>query len=183
MSRRQPMTITIYVLKDPRDGVVRYVGQTEYGLRDRLIGHVSERHSTRRVSEWVSALFSLGIRPTIETLEVVTDVHLANDREEHWIQHHAATVFNCTRRPHPCDRTERHMGIPATDALRTRVLDLVKENGEEEAAKRLNVGRTTLARILGGLGLRRGTLALLSMAFDEADRKAKRRTAAVPAPR
>jgi hypothetical protein len=48
-------------------------------------------------------------------------------------------------------------GTPLENASRERLAGLVTEHGEAWVLKRFNVSRQTLARALGGLGLRRGT--------------------------
>lgn len=43
-----PDTGTIYALVDPRDGAVRYIGQTTKTLAERLAGHVANPAPDRK---------------------------------------------------------------------------------------------------------------------------------------
>lgn len=79
--------ISIYALRDPRDGRIRYVGQTGNGLSSRLSGHVSTARAETSgcaKDEWLRVLDGLGLTPSIELLET-TPTAAANDREAHWI--------------------------------------------------------------------------------------------------
>lgn len=54
----------------------------------------------------------------------------------------------------------------APDALRSRVASMVAEHGPTRAARRLGVGREVCVRVVAGLPIRRGSLALLAIALD-----------------
>lgn len=74
--------VNIYALVDPRNGHCRYVGKTKNCISKRLSGHVND--SNRRQFEnlprflWIRKLASLGLRPEVRLLEVVS--------AEDWIQ-------------------------------------------------------------------------------------------------
>jgi len=78
----------IYVLKDPRDGRVRYVGKSndpKKRLRWRIAqarGGMEEPHS----SAWIKSVLDAGYRPEVIILETVnlTDWR---DAEQRWIKH------------------------------------------------------------------------------------------------
>lgn len=55
------ITGTIYALVDPRDGAVRYIGQTTKTLEERLAGHTA--NPAPRVEEWISELREAGLAP------------------------------------------------------------------------------------------------------------------------
>ncbi len=63
----------IYSLSDPRDGVVRYVGQTRAPLWSRLSDHIQAakrgrpKHSPK--AAWILDLRALGMKPSISLLE------------------------------------------------------------------------------------------------------------------
>lgn len=62
----------IYGLYDPRTGALRYIGQTCQTLQRRLSLHIWAARNVRRhrhVTSWVKSLLSLGLQPTISTLE------------------------------------------------------------------------------------------------------------------
>lgn len=59
---------TIYLLLDPRNEAVRYVGVTRHSLSTRLNGHMQEALRTANDSHrvrWVRQLIALGLRPKI----------------------------------------------------------------------------------------------------------------------
>jgi hypothetical protein len=59
-------------------------------------------------------------------------------------------------------RTNLHVrGEPLGDHLRHQLAEIVRTSGEHGALKHLGIPRATLARALAGLGLRRGTIAML----------------------
>ncbi len=85
---KQPRTYYIYGLCDPRDGQLRYVGQT-VNLHQRLMGHMSDA-KTRQNSRtrWLRELESLQLKPisiTIETIETADHAEV-NSRERYWIR-------------------------------------------------------------------------------------------------
>lgn len=82
----------IYVLRDPRDNGVRYVGRTK-NLKGRLQSHLYKKsdgsfvHARR---EWIWELRSEGLRPVmevVETLRAPVDEALVSERERRWIFH------------------------------------------------------------------------------------------------
>lgn len=84
--KRIQLTILLYVLVDPRDGTVRYVGKTNYTLKKRLREH---RNNPRNnyLACWVRSLKELGLTPIIEEIDRVED---SNDKdwqrvERYWI--------------------------------------------------------------------------------------------------
>ena len=75
------MTKYIYVLVDPLDGQVRYVGQTG-DCRRRLAEHMSNRGGC--VWGWVSGLLAIGERPRLVVVDTVVDGN-AHSVEGEWI--------------------------------------------------------------------------------------------------
>lgn len=76
----------IYLLRDPRDNSIRYVGITRMTLRDRLLHHVRIARSgekTHRAS-WVRHLISFNLIPIIELIEENSNF----DREVYWIKYY-----------------------------------------------------------------------------------------------
>ena len=55
-------TGTVYGLRDPRDGVTRYIGATTKTLTARLSGHLGGK-AAPRVRAWVAELRAAGLRP------------------------------------------------------------------------------------------------------------------------
>lgn len=84
---------TVYALRDPRDGAIRYVGCTVHALPHRLGAHLSAarcgaatRRTTGRVKPWLRELLAAGIRPDIATLQRVGTLQRANRAEVRWIK-------------------------------------------------------------------------------------------------
>jgi hypothetical protein len=65
----------IYVLKDPTDMSVRYVGCTSADLRQRLSVHISPAALDQRIQNprvaWLRSLLRKGLKPIIEAVETV----------------------------------------------------------------------------------------------------------------
>lgn len=57
----------LYSLVDPRDGAVRYVGQTTKTLQSRLAGHLAS--PAPKVALWIDELLELGLTPQIVRLQ------------------------------------------------------------------------------------------------------------------
>jgi hypothetical protein len=57
--------------------------------------------------------------------------------------------------------TANSKGIPAPSDVKEAVKRLVEKDGEGAAAKRLDMSKQTIARILGGLSVNRSTLGMV----------------------
>ena len=88
--------IKIYALIDPRDGVVRYIGQTVQPLYNRLANHVDKarrgKDNTPK-SEWIREILACGKRPLIKLLCNVSKEQ-KRDEEAKWIERYKETVLN-----------------------------------------------------------------------------------------
>ncbi|MBI4001408.1 MAG: GIY-YIG nuclease family protein [Nitrospira defluvii] len=73
---------SIYILEDPRNGQVRYVGQTKT-LRQRYYDHCIS--GSNGVRAWVLKLRAQGLRPSLHVIEVVKHRHI-KAREYYWIR-------------------------------------------------------------------------------------------------
>lgn len=86
----------IYSLSDPRDGVVRYVGQTRAPLWSRLSEHIQTakrgkpKHSPK--AAWIRELRALGLKPVIVELEACERDWREAERD--WMSLYAATSYN-----------------------------------------------------------------------------------------
>jgi len=65
---KKPFKAYIYVLRDPRNNAVRYVGFTQKTLSKRLSGHVSQRNGKNHRAHWIKQLYDLGLRPIIQPI-------------------------------------------------------------------------------------------------------------------
>lgn len=81
----------IYVLVDPRDNLIRYVGMST-NLSFRYETHVNRRSSGKQRQEWVDDLQSDGFDPVLVPIEFVpsdydqTHDGFRRDREDYWIR-------------------------------------------------------------------------------------------------
>jgi hypothetical protein len=96
---KPPRLTRIYVLKDPRDGAIRYVGKTVVSLRLRLWNHTNNalaRNLKTHVSAWIRQLHGLGLAPVIELIETVQHDESWASREQHWIASNRAAGADLT---------------------------------------------------------------------------------------
>lgn len=89
-------SIFIYLLRDPRDERVRYVGKTN-NPKKRKVTHFSQSmlaHGAAK-TRWVLELRSLGLRPIFEIIETCTK-ETWRERERYWIAHYGGIreLFN-----------------------------------------------------------------------------------------
>ncbi len=87
-------TVTIYALKDPRDGQIRYVGKTKQEPRKRFQGHLNEKRTTRKC-RWFAALKAALLEPIILVLEEVPENEWEAS-ERFWIEYCKLSGFNLT---------------------------------------------------------------------------------------
>lgn len=69
----------IYGLFDPRDGLLRYIGQTVSSLKERLRGHCKDKRFNHRTC-WITCLKRLGLKPIIKPM-VECPIEQACDEE------------------------------------------------------------------------------------------------------
>lgn len=75
----------VYILRDPRDHAVRYVGWTSQALPARLARHLYEaRRVVNHRCNWLRSLLALGLAPTIHVIERGRGDEWAV-RERYWI--------------------------------------------------------------------------------------------------
>ena len=89
------MLYTIYVLIDPRDNQVRYVGATNNPTQ-RLKSHLLTKDDNQAKRNWFAELALYGQKPTLEEIEVTDDEEVANQRETYWIIHYIRSGANLT---------------------------------------------------------------------------------------
>jgi hypothetical protein len=79
--------VTIYALRDPRTGEIRYAGKTKARLPQRLREHLkpSSLRSHTHKNYWLRDLLAAGQKPMIEALEMVDETEW-EQREAHHIQ-------------------------------------------------------------------------------------------------
>jgi hypothetical protein len=81
-------SVYVYGLADPRDGKIRYVGQTR-NLASRLACHLSsaciDNWRPSKKDQWIQELARLELRPTIVALETCQDSH-SEEAEMRWFE-------------------------------------------------------------------------------------------------
>lgn len=108
------VTYSIYILRDPRDKAVRYVGMTTQSPHSRYSAHLSnlsEKGHNPEKSAWVKGLRAIGLVPRMEVIEELSyskeefaELYRArveaqhkkiprnfttpHDRERYWIKHY-----------------------------------------------------------------------------------------------
>ena len=66
-------------------------------------------------------------------------------------------------------RTRGAQGQPAPQEIRDALSALIEQRGETEIVRRCGIGRHTLARVVGGLPVRQGTVELLRVRLGAAE--------------
>jgi Uri superfamily endonuclease len=74
----------IYVLRDPRNNAIKYVGATCQSLPKRLQNHMNEQAIKKRL--WIDELKLQGLRPVIEPIETVSSGERIAELEMAWIE-------------------------------------------------------------------------------------------------
>lgn len=76
--------IRIYILSDPTNGEIKYVGKTHFTLGERLAKHMIAKENPHKV-DWIKSLQEKGLRPEIELLEEVDKKDWIS-KEKEWIK-------------------------------------------------------------------------------------------------
>lgn len=64
-------------------------------------------------------------------------------------------------------------GVPLNEEAQTRLRDLIRERGENAVSEFLEIGRIAVARAAAGLGLKKGTLAVIRMKLAMLDQQSR----------
>ena len=110
-----PAIAYIYVLIDPRDEEIRYVGVTKHSPEDRLKGHLKERvcHGHRR--HWLDQLGRMGLTPRLQTVQEVT-FDFKWDAEIYWIAYFRRAGCNLVNDTDGGEGSRGHTPTPETRA-------------------------------------------------------------------
>jgi len=76
------MKTNIYVLIDPRDNQIKYLGKTIKPINKRLNSHMIDNSKSRK-SSWIKSLKSQNLKPIIKLIDIVEDEW--QFWEEYWI--------------------------------------------------------------------------------------------------
>lgn len=123
----------IYVLCDPITGELRYVGKTIQTLEKRLNHHVSDVRELNHRSNWILSLRMDGLKPTIHSIEEVSDDRLLDEREIFWIAHYRALGCNLLN---ACDGGGGTLHPTDETRLRMRLSHLGKKPSPESLVKK-----------------------------------------------
>lgn len=158
----------VYVLIDPRDAVVRYVGITDQTINRRLDQHLKRTDGNNEKSEWIDELMAVGMKPKIKAIEEGLTLQEANERESYWIQHYLAgnsPITNRAKTPSPPYRPDsayllrsNHRArntTPSVTSTRHALPYHMTEHDEvqdewitmSEAAKRLEISLSKISRL------------------------------------
>lgn len=106
--------VRIYVLIDPRDGAVRYVGQTKRTLARRFSSHLASSATCRTHRDcWIAGLLAAGLRPEIRQIDTCGPDWAECERK--WIAHYRAAGAKLTNRT---DGGEGTPGAPISEENR-----------------------------------------------------------------
>ena len=88
----------LYVLKDPFDKKVRYVGATK-NPKSRFYQHIKDAKKKKKTAKtkkqkWISGLLERGLQPLIEVIKKIDDDAEARREEEKLVIKHIETVYN-----------------------------------------------------------------------------------------
>jgi hypothetical protein len=160
---RKP-TYAVYVLIDPRDNDVRYVGITDNPDR-RLEEHLSGRGGNIPKRIWIKELCQLGLAPTMQLLETGLSLSAAMERENSLIQHYlnaGKTLVNLRQTPY-VSRKRISETVAANKPIKVKLDDLITEAGlrKSELAKKARMNESTLIRICRGQPTTRATISKL----------------------
>ena len=158
----------VYVLIDPRDGIVRYVGITDQTMNRRLDQHLKRTDGNNEKSAWINELILAGMKPKIKAIEEGLTLQEANERETYWIQHYLTgntPITNRAKTPSPPYRPDsvhllrgnhrEHNTRPPVTGTRNVTRYRMTEHDEvqdewitmSEAAKRLGVSLSKISRL------------------------------------
>jgi uncharacterized protein YeaC (DUF1315 family) len=167
--------VSLYELLDPRDGRVRYVGQTAYLLTHRLNAHLVEARSSKGhnpKNRWVRKLDRLGLRPIIHPVvlaepEEVDEIEVAVIRS---LRLHGVKMLNTTEggrcpRGHKLTAEHREKSLAAlrsfwarpgareehSEKMRRAMTDPVTRAKIAEAARVRRLSAESCARISASL--------------------------------
>ncbi|MEU8834871.1 hypothetical protein [Streptomyces sp900116325] len=88
----------VYRLSDPRDGTIRYVGQTTKSLDERLVGHLASP-TNPAMRAWISLLGKQGMIPAITAVATVDAAQLDAEEKRH-IEEHIRKGHRLFNAPH-----------------------------------------------------------------------------------
>ena len=86
--------VKIYVLRDPTEYSIRYLGKTKCSLRKRLLEHLKYNGKDHR-SFWIQSLLKAGLEPVIEQVDLCYEAEW-REKEKRWIRQCKLMGFDLT---------------------------------------------------------------------------------------
>lgn len=124
---------SIYVLIDPRDGEIRYVGMTGKTLETRLRGRLKDTRCRGHRRHWLDQLKRMGMTPTIQLIqEVPTD--FGGQAEVYWISYFRAVGCNLVN---GTDGGEGgHLGVKMSEETKEKLRQATIRQFQDPEARR-----------------------------------------------
>lgn len=139
---------SIYLLIDPRDASVRYVGWCGNSLRRRLLEHVREAAKGVQTYKccWLRALITVGVQPTIWLVE---STEAPKEREKYWIAHYRSAGCRLTN---GTDGGDGQLGSPRSAETRTKISAALRgmKKGPMPAERRAELSAKLKGRSVSG---------------------------------
>ena len=139
-------TWTVYLLIDPRDGEIHYVGGTKQNLNYRLTAHIKEafRSGTRKndKSIWIRELYYENLKPMLEPLVSYENARDMAFAESAWIRRLQAAgcqLFN-NPRPYHIKPDKKSTELSAAKVLQSYYKKKKLNVWQQNLAKRLKKG-------------------------------------------
>lgn len=123
------MNIFIYVLKDPNNNEIRYVGKTKNTLNKRLYEHCTIRNLKPKTHKnfWIKLLLSNNRRPIIELLEICN--------ENNWKKREIFWINQFTNLTNTTLGGEGALGFSHKPETIKRIIETKKKNGTLSRSK------------------------------------------------
>jgi len=127
----------IYILKDPIDFNIRYVGITTRSIKARLRQHIADarRNNSTHKDHWINKLIKISMRPLIEVIDYADSIDELYKKEITYIKHYRDCGYNLTNATDGGEgcigRTPWNKGMKCPESLR-------------DAVRKANTGRDAL---------------------------------------
>ena len=143
---------SVYLLKDPRDGAVRYVGVSK-NPEQRLRGHINQPVS-EDMGDWIGALSAIGERPSLETVETAAPSEIATI-EQKWIDKYDSSQLLNKNNSH----RYKSDGVDPVEVVISVFKDEREETGESRMSTRMVSERVDIPKSTVSSAIRQLTAA------------------------
>lgn len=130
--------VKIYVLIDPRNNEIRYVGQTHRDLKTRFREHIIKKDTLNtHCKKWINQLLKLDLYPIMELLEEVPKEDWAI-QERYWISQFKCWGFNLTNLS---IGGEGCFGVKRSEETKEKMRNVAKNRSKESIKKTIATRR------------------------------------------